>query len=34
VDNNYVMRRRWDYFVENLAGNTPPAQYEMHVPKF
>jgi dipeptidyl aminopeptidase/acylaminoacyl peptidase len=30
----YITRRRWDYFVENLAGNTPPAQYEMQVPKF
>jgi dipeptidyl aminopeptidase/acylaminoacyl peptidase len=28
----YVMRRRWDYFVTNLAGNTAPAQYEMHPP--
>jgi dipeptidyl aminopeptidase/acylaminoacyl peptidase len=25
----YMMRRRWDYFVKNLAGGTPPAQYEM-----
>jgi dipeptidyl-peptidase-4 len=23
------MRRRWDYFVKNLAGNTPPQEYEM-----
>ena len=28
----YVMRRRWDYFVDNLAGNTPPREYEMHPP--
>jgi len=25
----YMMRRRWDYFVSNLAGNVPPAQYKM-----
>jgi hypothetical protein len=24
-----MTRRRWDYFVRYLAGNTPPAQYEM-----
>ena len=25
----YMTRRRWDYFVRNLAGGTPPAEYEM-----
>ena len=25
----YMMRRRWDYFVQNLAGGVPPAQYKM-----
>ena len=25
----YMMRRRWDYFVKNLAGGTPPASYQM-----
>jgi dipeptidyl aminopeptidase/acylaminoacyl peptidase len=25
----YVMRRRWDYFVENLMGATPPHEYKM-----
>ncbi len=25
----YMMRRRWDYFVTNLAGGVPPANYEM-----
>jgi dipeptidyl-peptidase-4 len=25
----YMMRRRWDYFVRNLAGNVPPLNYEM-----
>ncbi len=24
----YMMRRRWDYFVRNLAGGTPPANYQ------
>ena len=23
----YMMRRRWDYFVKNLAGNVPPKEY-------
>lgn len=25
----YMMRRRWDYFVRNLAGMTPPPEYVM-----
>ncbi|QJX45494.1 prolyl oligopeptidase family serine peptidase [Hymenobacter taeanensis] len=25
----YMMRRRWDYFVEHLAGAVPPQNYEM-----
>ena len=25
----YMTRRRWDYFVRYLAGNTPPENYEM-----
>ncbi len=25
----YMMRRRWDYFVKNLAGGTPPANFEL-----
>ena len=25
----YMMRRRWDYFVRNLAGGTPPANFEL-----
>jgi dipeptidyl aminopeptidase/acylaminoacyl peptidase len=25
----YMTRRRWDYFVQNLAGATPPHDYEM-----
>ena len=29
----YVMRKRWDYFVRNLLGAEPPAQYEIRMPK-
>lgn len=29
----YAMRRRWDYFVRYLAGNTPPKEYTLHPPK-
>ncbi len=25
----YMARRRWDYFVSNLAGNIPPKEYKM-----
>jgi len=25
----YMMRRRWDYFVKNLLGKTPPGQFEI-----
>ena len=28
----YMIRRRWDYFVKNLLGATPPAEYQMHAP--
>lgn len=27
--NNYMMRRRWDYFVTNLLGATPPKEYQI-----
>jgi len=30
---SYAMRRRWDYFVTNLAGNTPPREFAITVPK-
>jgi dipeptidyl aminopeptidase/acylaminoacyl peptidase len=26
---NYMMRRRWDYFVQHLLGATPPENYEI-----
>jgi dipeptidyl aminopeptidase/acylaminoacyl peptidase len=29
IYNPYMMRRRWDYFVKNLAGMEPPAEYEL-----
>ncbi|MFN0141009.1 MAG: DPP IV N-terminal domain-containing protein [Pyrinomonadaceae bacterium] len=29
ASNFYMMRRRWDYFVRNLLGATPPAGYEL-----
>jgi dipeptidyl aminopeptidase/acylaminoacyl peptidase len=25
----YATRRRWDYFVQYLAGDTPPKEYEL-----
>jgi dipeptidyl aminopeptidase/acylaminoacyl peptidase len=29
---NYIMRRRWDYFVHYLLGATPPTEYEIADP--
>lgn len=28
-DSNYIMRRRWDYFVEHLLGATPPKEFKI-----
>lgn len=28
-DSNYMMRRRWDYFVQHLLGATPPLNYKI-----
>lgn len=28
-DNNYMTRRRWDYFVRHLLGAEPPKEYEL-----
>ena len=28
--NLYLVRRRWDYFVRNLLGVTPPGNFEIH----
>ena len=33
ADNNYVMRRRWDYFVKNLQGAEPPKEYQIGKPQ-
>ncbi len=30
--NNYMMRRRWDYFVRYLLGATPPPEYQFKPP--
>ena len=30
----YMIRRRWDYFVEHLLGATPPASYKVERPNF
>jgi dipeptidyl aminopeptidase/acylaminoacyl peptidase len=29
----YAMRRRWDYFVSHLAGDTPPKEFGFTPPK-
>jgi dipeptidyl-peptidase 4 len=29
---DYMMRRRWDYFVRYLAGGEPPKDYQIHAP--
>ena len=30
--NNYMTRRRWDFFVKNLLGAQPPEGYEITAP--
>ncbi|MCC6727285.1 MAG: prolyl oligopeptidase family serine peptidase, partial [Saprospiraceae bacterium] len=30
-DSYYIMRRRWDYFVQHLMGGTPPKEYQITV---
>jgi dipeptidyl-peptidase-4 len=32
VDANYMMRRRWDYFVRHLQGAEPPKEYQIGRP--
>jgi dipeptidyl aminopeptidase/acylaminoacyl peptidase len=32
-DANYMMRRRWDYFVRNLLGAEPPKEYQIGKPR-
>jgi hypothetical protein len=29
VDSDYMMRRRWDYFVRWLLGTEPPKEYDI-----
>ena len=31
-NSNYMMRRRWDYFVRNLLGAEPPKEYQIGRP--
>jgi dipeptidyl-peptidase 4 len=33
ADNNYMMRRRWDYFVRHLMGAEPPREYQIGRPR-
>lgn len=33
ADNNYMTRRRWDYFVQHLMGATPPKEYQIGKPR-
>jgi hypothetical protein len=28
----YMVRRRWDYFVEHLLGAQPPKEYQIKAP--
>lgn len=32
-DNNYMMRRRWDFFVRHLLGAEPPREYQIGRPQ-
>ena len=32
ANNNYMMRRRWDYFVRHLLGAEPPKEYQIGRP--
>lgn len=33
IDDNYMMRRRWDYFVKHLMGAEPPKEYRIGGPR-
>jgi dipeptidyl aminopeptidase/acylaminoacyl peptidase len=33
ADGNYMMRRRWDYFVKHLMGAEPPREYQIGQPR-
>jgi dipeptidyl aminopeptidase/acylaminoacyl peptidase len=30
-DSDYIMRRRWDYFVQNLMHATPPKEFQIKI---
>jgi dipeptidyl-peptidase 4 len=31
ADSYYMMRKRWDYFVQNLLQATPPKEYQIKI---
>ncbi len=33
ADGPYIMRRRWDYFVQNLQNGVPPKEYQIGNPR-
>ncbi len=33
ADSPYIMRRRWDYFIQHLQGNIPPKEYQIGRPR-
>lgn len=33
ADGPYIMRRRWDYFVQHLRGDVPPKEYRIGQPR-
>ena len=33
ADGPYIMRRRWDYFVQHLRGDVPPKEYQIGRPR-
>ncbi len=33
ADSLYMMRRRWDYFVQHLRGESPPKEYKIPFPR-
>jgi hypothetical protein len=33
ADSPYIMRRRWDYFVQHLRGDIPPKEYRIGQPR-
>lgn len=31
VDSYYMMRKRWDYFVQHLQGAIPPKEFQIKI---